>query len=780
MTRLPPPYPGRARRRIRTASDVIARVIKKTTPGDSIRKLTKYVSKAKAEWQIEAENARNEVERERAEAQAAIDERLALTGQQGSGDGEGQAGGSEGGGDQGIHPEGGHPGGDQPDEGRPAEAQPGTESGAAQTGDGQPGGRNADGEYEGEYAEERDEEIPEGFEADDYIAYDSVEGQEDDDIRDVVDAGIGSNLPPRGEFTETDKLHSLWFDMRDSILGKQVVVKEGQILDGERDPYTDTLESPLIEGAIAQMEMTQNKNKSAKKSKTYHLLVSFREKEGNWPSFEVMQEIGRRFVDKLGFHDHEYVCATHRDTDNFHMHIVVNKTQSKPPHNNISPEHDYSKCDDVCRACEKDFGLEVDNGMDSKSHDRFIAKLKDLVPEMIAATEDPRGWDALHEVASENKFQIRKKGAGLVFVDMRGKIPDEVKASQISRKLAMSALVKKIGVFKPGPDFDADEEARIKKDEVAKFKLLLVALRPTITGIIKNADSWFAIHKALERKGLRIERRGNGLVITNKTGSTGVAASFVAPWMSMAKLQERLGDYEDLPPVIPGGEPPGWTEEPPPHMGDMNYPDNEGLSGKARDFEAATWEESFERHVLRMKGRISGIFKRAENWADIHDELALIGLRIRKRGNGLVFSNIEVDERSRDTEAVRGKHFMKASSVDRKFSKQSLETKFGAFQEDEFAKERTVVDGIGYRRRSITVYVAPKTLWQAYIAMVRANQVRRMVALIEKRRRQKLSPFQKQWRQFVEAQMAVGDPVAQEIVRQQQAVIEALTWFMRP
>ncbi|WP_017166884.1 TraI/MobA(P) family conjugative relaxase [Xanthomonas phaseoli] len=60
---------------------------------------------------------------------------------------------------------------------------------------------------------------------------------------------------------------------------------------------------------------------------------------------------------------------------------------------------------------------------------------------------------------------------------------------------------------------------------------------------IKSAQSWNELHAVMQRNGLELRERGNGLVITDGAGQ-GVKASSVARELSKAKLEARFGAFE--------------------------------------------------------------------------------------------------------------------------------------------------------------------------------------------------------------------------------------------
>ena len=91
---------------------------------------------------------------------------------------------------------------------------------------------------------------------------------------------------------------------------------------------------------------------------------------------------------------------------------------------------------------------------------------------------------------------------------------------------------------------------------------------------------------------------------------------------------------------------------------------------KARDMESHTWQKSFFGYVEGLKPEIKDIKTAANSWDDLHLGLEEYGLKIEKKGNGLIISDLAGDNGS-----------IKASSFSKDFGKPALEKEFGAFAE---------------------------------------------------------------------------------------------------
>lgn len=92
------------------------------------------------------------------------------------------------------------------------------------------------------------------------------------------------------------------------------------------------------------------------------------------------------------------------------------------------------------------------------------------------------------------------------------------------------------------------------------------------------------------------------------------------------------------------------------------------LSPGARDFEANTWQQSFQRHVLEHRDEILGELKAAAGWQDVHAVLARYDIRLKPHGAGLVLTD------------PTGRQTMKASALHRSCGKTALERRFGRYE----------------------------------------------------------------------------------------------------
>ncbi len=89
---------------------------------------------------------------------------------------------------------------------------------------------------------------------------------------------------------------------------------------------------------------------------------------------------------------------------------------------------------------------------------------------------------------------------------------------------------------------------------------------------------------------------------------------------------------------------------------------------RADTYEAHSGQQSFDSYVKERKDFIFKSLDSAQNWQDFHNSLAQIGVEVKARGNGCI---------------IKDKHSntaVKASRLDRNFTKGKLEAKLGQYQ----------------------------------------------------------------------------------------------------
>ena len=204
--------------------------------------------------------------------------------------------------------------------------------------------------------------------------------------------------------------------------------------------------------AVHEMQAVQSRNQRAKGDRTYHLVISFR--AGEDPPGDMLARIEAEFCRALGFAEHQRVSVVHRDTDNLHLHVAINKVH--PTKFTLhEPFNDYHTQAKLCEQIEARYGLESDRTAakrDAPTQQKAaameaIAGVESLIGYIQRSVGDSvtcaRSWQELHEEFAKVGVVLKPKGNGLV-VAANGKT---AKASSCLRALSKSALEKRFGPF---------------------------------------------------------------------------------------------------------------------------------------------------------------------------------------------------------------------------------------------------------------------------------------------------------------------------------------------
>ncbi len=231
--------------------------------------------------------------------------------------------------------------------------------------------------------------------------------------------------------------------------------------------------------AVKEILATQARNTRSQADKSYHLVVSF--PEGERPSREQMEDIEDRLCAAIGFEAHQRVSAVHQNTDNWHLHVAINKVHPTTLRN-VTPIRDHYRLQEACAELEIHFGLirephtpgpdrKADrSGVRGRAADfearhggqSFVGWLRErAAPALLAARDSGKGWPELHRVAAAYDLDIQPRGAGLVIAH-RSDPGLRVKASEVDRGLSLPALTARLGAFQPAGQQEAAPIARTR------------------------------------------------------------------------------------------------------------------------------------------------------------------------------------------------------------------------------------------------------------------------------------------------------------------------------
>ncbi len=202
-----------------------------------------------------------------------------------------------------------------------------------------------------------------------------------------------------------------------------------------------------------------------------HYVLSWR--GGERPTLKQADEAALMFVQHLGLTGHQAFYGLHVDTDNTHMHVMVNR---------VHPDSGRV--------------VEINKGFDKKAGHEAIAKI-----------EQAQGWskerNRLYDVADGKVIKRDRHAEGERQPTAEKRDREQWTGEQSAERIAITDA---------GP-------------------------------IIRTAQTWPQLHKALARLGMRYARKGSGALIF--VGEIGIKASNVDRGASFTVLQRRLGAYQE-------------------------------------------------------------------------------------------------------------------------------------------------------------------------------------------------------------------------------------------
>ncbi len=235
--------------------------------------------------------------------------------------------------------------------------------------------------------------------------------------------------------------------------------------------------------AVRDILATQARNTRSKSDKSYHLVVSF--PEGERPSRQQIEDIEDRLCDALGFGEHQRVSAVHQNTDNWHLHVAVNKVHPATLRN-VTPIRDHFRLQAACAELEIKHGLTpephtLDSGQSRENRARgraadfearhggqsFLAWTQEHAgPALMAARDGGMGWQAVHQAAAALDLDVKLRGAGLV-VGHKSDSRLHAKASDVGRGLSLKSMTDKLGPFEPAGQQAQQEKPQARYERPA-------------------------------------------------------------------------------------------------------------------------------------------------------------------------------------------------------------------------------------------------------------------------------------------------------------------------
>ncbi|MCA8225485.1 MULTISPECIES: TraI/MobA(P) family conjugative relaxase [Burkholderia] len=235
-----------------------------------------------------------------------------------------------------------------------------------------------------------------------------------------------------------------------------------------------------LSSAAAEMNAVAAQNARVKDA-VYHIVLSWPANES--PTDAQAFECGAHALSAVGMGDHQYVFAVHRDTDNTHLHIAVNRVNPNT-FRAVYPDRDYFKLDRAMRELELKFGWQHENGpyavfernghvvidwaskspstngkrptpaadMERHADQESLFSYARGEPRkalLSALKNDQLTWRQLHNLLAKYGLELREKGQGFAIYDLNSADTTPIKASDMHEELGRARLIKRLGAFEP-------------------------------------------------------------------------------------------------------------------------------------------------------------------------------------------------------------------------------------------------------------------------------------------------------------------------------------------
>jgi hypothetical protein len=316
----------------------------------------------------------------------------------------------------------------------------------------------------------------------------------------------------------------------------------------------------------------------------YHLIIAYAKHER--PTRAQVVGDAERLLTAIGMEDHQYVLAAHRDTDDFHAHVIANRVGPDGLANALW--HERIIRERVCAEISAERGWDIVVGHHNRDIVQRIERLHDLPPDperrpsdgayrrssewgeplwqavarpyVLDAVDRAKGWSDLHQRLAAHGVVIKliQRGdrvQGLAFAESLDQRARGCGASRIDARCALSALERRFGPFTPEHDVAhgvAPAEPRRAEPIGGKVSSGQWSnkVRPTILEAVDAAHSWPDLAQRLGRHGIvvkLVERGGRiqGLAFAQGRSPDvpGCGASRIDPRCKKAALEDRFGPF---------------------------------------------------------------------------------------------------------------------------------------------------------------------------------------------------------------------------------------------
>lgn len=326
---------------------------------------------------------------------------------------------------------------------------------------------------------------------------------------------------------------------------------------------------PSVETAALEMEAVAALSSQCR-DPVYHLIIAYAKHER--PTREQVVSDAERLLKAIGIEGHQYVLAAHKDTDDFHAHVIANRVGPDGRANNLW--HERIIRERVCAEIAAERGWDIVVGHHNRDIVQRIERLHDLPkdpdrrlsdgayrrlhergelpwqdvarPYILDAVDRSRDWSDLHRRLAAHGVVVKlvqrgERVQGLAFAERADRNAPGCAASRIDARCALSALERRFGTFAPSHDPATPMQRPAPWIDTA---------RPAILNAVDAARSWDDLKKRLDQHGIVIKlvARGGriqGLAFAQggHADAPGCAASRIDPRCKKASLEQRFGRF---------------------------------------------------------------------------------------------------------------------------------------------------------------------------------------------------------------------------------------------
>jgi hypothetical protein len=322
-----------------------------------------------------------------------------------------------------------------------------------------------------------------------------------------------------------------------------------------------------IETAAIEMEAVAALSKRCR-DPVYHLIIAYAKNER--PTREQVVSDAERLLKAIGMEKSQYVLAAHKDTDDFHAHVIANRIGPDSKANDLW--HERIKRERVCAeiAAERGWAIVVghhnrdivqrvehlyapppdperrlSDGAYRRLHERGELPWQESArPYVLDAVDRAKDWSDLHQRLRAHGVVVKlvqrgERVQGLAFAEGLDRRAPGCAASRVGPQCALRALEGRFGRFIPSRELLPTVERSASWPDT---------VRPAILAAVDSAKTWGDLGRRLGRDGIVIKliQRGarvQGLAFAagSDPEAPGCGASRIHPRCKKAVLEQRFG-----------------------------------------------------------------------------------------------------------------------------------------------------------------------------------------------------------------------------------------------